>query len=278
LPNAIKTEFHNDQQEILLFDVVNFLKGAWKTIAIFAFLGIVSSIAYLFVAPYQYEATAQIKLAQINFSLPTAPLGTPVEDQASLLARLQLPSNFGKSVIQACGYEEKAAPAQTLAKDLKFSIARGMVNIIELRLLAQSPQGALDCANAVVANVALLQAETIKPYVEEAKVQLILANERLDSAKRVIAKADQSGSAISAAYLSAKDETTFFLVAREKQLDIINSAERRKTKLAAPIYISEKPVSPKKSFSLLAGLFGGILLGFFLAIGRQLFARLKSQP
>lgn len=266
-----------DEQEITLLDVIDFLKGAWKTITIFVFLGISVSIAYIFVAPNQYEATAQIKLAQINFSLPTAPLGTPVEDQASLLARLQLPSNFGKSAIQACGYEEKRDPSLALAKDLKFSIARGMVNIIELRLLAPSIQKASECANAVVDQVGLLQAEMIKPYLEEAKAGLLVDNERLDSAKKIIAKADQSGNAISAAYLAARDEATFFLVEREKKLAIIRSVEQRETKLVAPIYISEKPVSPKKSSSLLAGLFGGLFFGLVFAIGRHLIVRLRNQ-
>lgn len=266
-----------DEREITLREAVNFFKNAWKTIIAFAFLGIAVSVVYIFVKPNQYEATAQIKLAQINFSLPNAPLGTPVEEQASLLARLQLPSNFGKSVIQACGYEEKRDPSLALAKDLKFSIARGMVNIIELRLLAPSIQAASTCASAVVAQVSLLQAEMIKPYIEEAKAGLLVDNERLDSARKIIAKADQSGNAISAAYLAARDEATFFLVEREKKLAIIRSAEQRETKLAAPIYISEKPVSPKKSSSLLAGLFGGLFFGLIFAIGRQLVAKLKSE-
>lgn len=271
------SELSDGSAEISLLDVLNFLKNAWQTIAIFAFLGISASIAFLFVTPQQYEATAQIKLAQINFSLPTAPLGTAVEDQASLLARLQIPSNFGKSTIQACGYEEKRDPSLALSKDLKFSIARGMVNIIELRLLAPSAQKASECADAVVNQVSLLQEEMIKPYVEEAKAGLLVDNERLESAKRIIAKADQSGNAISAAYLAARDEATFFLVEREKKLAILRSVQQRETKLAAPIYISEFPVSPKKGASLLMGLFGGVFLGLVFAIGRQLIIRLKSQ-
>ena len=267
----------NEELSISFLNLMNFLKKTWKTVIVFIFLGIAIALTYIFLAPNQYEATAQIRLAQINFSLSSAPLGTPVEDQASLLARLQFPGNFGKSTIQACGYEDRPQPSQALAKNLKFSIAKGMVNIIELHLLAPSIEKASECVKAVVTQVGLLQQEMISPYVDDAKAELLIDNERLDSARRIIAKADQSGNAFSAISLAARDEMTFFLAEREKKLALIRSAEQRNTKLASPIFIGQKPVSPKKVICLLAGMLGGLFLGLANAICRQLIVRLKGQ-
>jgi uncharacterized protein involved in exopolysaccharide biosynthesis len=49
--------------EISLLDILRFLKGAWKAIAIFGLAGIALSIAYLAITPKQFEAAAQITMA-----------------------------------------------------------------------------------------------------------------------------------------------------------------------------------------------------------------------
>jgi len=149
-------------------------------------------------------------------------------------------------MITACAHENKTDPAQALVKDLKFSIPKGMVNIVEIKALGLSPQVALACANAVVEQITNLQQAIIKNYVDEAQTQLELDNEKLDAARRFISKADQAGSAVSVAYLAARDETTFYLAAKEKTQILINSAQQKGAQLAAPIFIPQKPVSPKK--------------------------------
>ena len=261
--------------EISLIDILNFLKNAWKTIAYTAILGLLAAIAYLLIAVPQYEATAQIKLAQLNFTGPG--LGTPIEDQNSFLARLQFPSNVTQAMITACAYENKTDPAQALVKDLKFSIPKGMVNIIEFKALGSSPQVALACANAVVEQITNLQQAIIKNYVDEAQTQLELDNEKLDAARRFISKADQAGSAVSVAYLAARDETAFYLAAKEKTQILINSAQQKSAQLAAPIFIPQKPVSPKKSISFLVGLLGGMFLGLVIALVRQQYRTYKMR-
>ena len=267
----------SDESEISLLDIIDFFKSSWKTIVTTGAIGILLAITSLFVAVPQYEATAQIKLAQLNFNGPG--LGAPIEDQNSFLVRLQFPSNFTQPIITACGYENKTDPAQALAKDLKFSIPKGAANIIELKILAPSPEKALACANAVLDQISKMQQAIIETYVDEAKTQLEIYNEKLESAHRIIAKADQAGSAMSAAYLGARDETAFYLAAKEKTQILINSAQQKGVQLTAPIFIPQKPVSPKKSIGLLAGLFGGMFLGLVIALARQQYRayKVKSQ-
>ena len=73
------------EQEISLLDILRFLKSAWRTIAIAGLVGIALSVAYLVITPKQYEATAQIAMAQIgaannnNNNNNLNPLGIKIE-------------------------------------------------------------------------------------------------------------------------------------------------------------------------------------------------------
>ena len=268
--------FAEGADEISLLDILDFIKKSYKIMMLCAFLGLLCGIGYLLVATPMYEATAQIRMAQISQVNPTNPFGVPIEDPASLISRLQFPTNYPTQVISACGYEARVHPGLALSKDLKVSVLKGVANTIELKVLSPSPQVAADCANAVFSQITIMQELMSKPFVEEAKTKLSVDNERIEAARRIIAKADQSGSAMSAAYLSARDELTYFLTDREKMADLINSVKNRGTSLVSPIYVVDRPVSPKKRIFLLAGLFGGLLLGLLAALAQTLLAKLRS--
>lgn len=224
-----------------------------------------------------YEAVAQIRMAQITQINPANPFGVSIEDPASLMARMQVPTNYGSDAISDCGYQDRLQPALALSKDAKFSAPKGVANTVELKILSPSPETAANCAQAIFSQITQLQEKISKVFVEEAKIKLAADNERIDAARRLIAKADQSSSAMSAAYLSARDELTYFLTDREKMIDLINSVKNRGTSLASPIYVTEKPVYPKKAMSLLAGLLGGVVLGLLIELTRQMMAKFNSQ-
>ena len=271
------SELSPQNQEISLLDILKFLKSAWKTIASFALFGLVGALTYLLVTPRMYEATAQIRMAQISQVNPANPFGTNIEDPASLIARMQFPTNYTEQVITSCGYQDKPQAALALSKAVKLSIPRGVANTVELKILAPSQQLAASCAQAIFIQIGKMQEQFSGVFVEEAKLKLVADNERIEAARKLIAKADQSGSAMSAAYLSARDELTYFLTDREKMLDLINSVKSRGTRLDSPIYASDKPVSSKKVISLAAGLLGGLFLGILIALGRKGLRKLKSE-
>ena len=261
--------------DISLLDILEFLKSAWKTISAFAVLGLIGAVIYLVVTPSMYEATAQIRMAQISQVNPANPFGANVEDPTSLIARMQFPTNYTEQVISSCGYQDKPEAALALSKAAKLSIPKGVANTVELKVLAPNQKLAASCAQAIFTQIAQMQEQFSRVFVEEAKLKLATDNERIDAARKLIAKADQSGSAMSAAYLSARDELTYFLTDREKMLDLINSVKSRGTRLDSPIYASDKPVSPKKAISLAAGLFSGLFLGLLFALGRKLLGKFK---
>jgi hypothetical protein len=274
---ALDESFLRGGAEISLFDVLDIIKETWKAAIFGAFLGLIGSIAYLIMAPKMYESIAQIRMAQISQINPANFFGTPVEDPGSLVGRMQFPTNYSSELLNACEYEDSAKGATLFAKDVKFSIPKGIANTVEIKILSPSPLVAKICMQGVVRQIQILQEEMSRPFVEEARIKLASDDERINDAKKLIAKADQNGSATSAAYLSARDELTYFLTDREKMMDLINSVKNRSKKLYSPIYVSDVAVWPKKVVSLMMGLLSGLFLGFLVRLVRLIFLRFKGQ-
>jgi uncharacterized protein involved in exopolysaccharide biosynthesis len=72
--------------EISIKDIINFLIEAWKIIFLTSLFGIVGSTVYLWVAPNQYQSTAQISVNNNNAN----PLGISIEYPNLLMIRLKL--------------------------------------------------------------------------------------------------------------------------------------------------------------------------------------------
>jgi uncharacterized protein involved in exopolysaccharide biosynthesis len=266
-------------EEISLLDILCFLKGAWKTIAVTSVVGFSAAVIYLLITPKQYEATAQITMAQIGAANNNNinPLGINIEEPALLIARLSSPTSFTPQVAEACGYQNQPDAALTLSKAIKLVIPKGVANVVELKTFGPSPQIAKDCALTLFDLIKVTQAQIVAPYIEEAKIKLIDDEERLQKAKDLVAKADRSGQAMSASYLSTRDEIRYLLDEITALKNVVTSNKNRTTRLVAPIYASDTPIAPKKRITLAAGVLGGLFLGLLIALGCQMVARLKSE-
>lgn len=163
-----------------------------------------------------------------------------------------------------------------LAKSIKLGLPKGVANVVELKTFGKSPQDAQLCAQAIFELIKTTQAQIVAPYIAEAKTKLLDDEERLAKAKDLVAKADKSGSAMGAAYLSTRDEIRFLLDEITALKTVVTSNQSRATRLIAPIYASDTPVAPKKRVVLAGGLLGGLFLGLLIAMGRQVIARLKK--
>ena len=86
-----------------------------------------------------------------------------------------------------------------------------MANVVELKTFGGSAQVAQDCAQGVFDLIKITQAKIDTPYIEQAKIKLADAEDRLAKAKELLTKADKSGSAIDAIYLSTRDEIRYLL-------------------------------------------------------------------
>lgn len=255
------------EDEISLKSTVNFLAESWKVIIFMGFLGLVGSIAYLWVTPSQYQATAQILMAQVGTSNTTInPKGVDIEDPNLLMVRLRLPSAYSSQEIEACGFESPLASSEVLLNHVKFSTVKAVPSMIEIKVNRDSKEIAIACAQSVFENIKVSQFEIIKPYIEEAKNLLVKYQERLIYSQSLVARADKSGVALSAAYLANRDELKFLNEEIIRLNTFITTADARQTKLVSPIHVSGTPVFPKKTISLISGLMVGIVLGLIFAL------------
>lgn len=268
----------NSDHEISLLDILRFLKGAWKAIAIFGLIGIALSITYLAITPKQYEASVQITMAQIGAANNNNinPLGVNIEEPALLIARLSSPTSFTSEVIAACGLQDQENPSVLLSKSIKLTLLKGVANVVELKTFGPTPQLAQECALAVFDLIKTTQAQIVAPYIEEAKVKLADDEDRLQKAKDLVTRSDKSGSAMSASYLSTRDEIRYLLDEITSLKNVVSSNQNRSTRMVAPIYAGDAPIAPKKQMVLAAGLFGGLFLGLLTALARQMVLKLKS--
>ncbi|QWD16514.1 hypothetical protein G6700_01685 [Polynucleobacter paneuropaeus] len=270
--------------EISLLDILRFLKGAYKTILVFGALGLAIAIAYLVITPNRFEAVAQIQMAQTsganinnNNNNNLNSWGINVEEPALLIARLSSPSSFSAGVIAACGQQAQSNPALATAQTIKLAPIKGISNVVELKTVGPTSEAASICAQAIFELIKTSQAQIQAPYLEEAQTRLTEDGIRLDQAKALVAKADKSGAAMSAVYLSACDEIRYLLNEITTLQNVVSGGQYRATRLVSPIYASDNPVAPKKRIALLVGLSGGLLMGLLIALGRQIWAKLKSQ-
>jgi len=269
----------NQGDEISLLDLMLFLRRFWIIISITGFIGLVVSLTYVLKTPKQYEAIAQIQIAQIRTAtnINSNPMGINIEEPGLLIARISIPTAFTPSTITACGLDGRDNAASILVKSMKLSQPKGAPGVVEIKIIGSNPDTLRECANAIFGLVKTFQDQLVAPYIAEANIKLTNNQTRLVSAKDFILKADKSGSAIGSAYLSNRDEIRYLLDEIATLQYIIASNTSRETRLVAPIYVGDLPISPKKQVTLSVGLLGGIFLGLLLALLYQIVCKFKAQ-
>lgn len=260
----------SQEDEISLKDIIDFLVESWKTIATVGVLGLLSSVAFILITPSQYEATAQIKMAQIDAGNNTNPLGTNLEDPSTLISRLKVPTAFSDKEVQSCNLGKSKYPTEALANSVvKLTAVKGVTSLVELKIRGESKEEALVCAQAIFEQIKDSQKAIMKPYIDGAKALLLMYQVRLNNAQALIARADKSGAALSAAYLSNRDELKFLSDEIIRLNAIITAGDARHAKLVSPIYASDKAVFPKKTMSLVLGLLVGLFLGLLYVLASK---------
>ncbi len=260
----------NFENEISLKDIIDFLIESWRSIVVAILLGVLGSIGYLAVTPNQYQAIAQIQMAQINVIGSTNPFGVNVEDPNLIIARLKLPSTYSAEIIKNCGLENSLDSSEYLASIAKFSIVKGVGSMIELKISRDNKETAINCAQALFESIKTSQNQIIKPYIEVSKALLVQNELRLANSQSLLSRADKSGAALSVAYLANRDEVRFLTEEILHLKRFIITADAGQTKLISPIYAADAPVFPKKTITLIVGLMAGLFLGLLLVIGKKM--------
>jgi uncharacterized protein involved in exopolysaccharide biosynthesis len=248
------------EDEISLKDIVDFVVESWKTIFATGVIGIIGATGYIFVMPNQYEATAQIQMAQLSTGGIS---GVNLEDPNLLIVRLKLPSTYDQVAIDSCSYS-----AEELAKMIKPTLIKG-TQMIDIKVQGLSREQATKCAESILRIVIDSQKAIAEPIIDEAKAKLLKYSQRLQEAQSFIVKADKFGSSMPVTYLSTRDEVKYLTDETVRLNDLIASANSRQAKLISPIYSPENKVSPKSGIALMAGLFAGLFLGLLLMLAKR---------
>lgn len=268
------------QEEISLADILRFVQSNWRVIALCGIAGLAVAIAHIVTTPKRYEATAQILTAQVGATSNNNnknPLGNDIEEPSLVVARFSSPTSASPATIAACGLEGEQDAQFKLVKNIKLSIPKGISSVVELKVFGSSPEAAKSCALGVFSDVKSSQDDLMAPYLEEARVNLILDEERLAKAKEFLLKADQSGSGVGAAYLSTRDEIRALIEKIASLKATLSSSQNRSTRLVSPIYANTSSSSPQKSIVLIAGLLGGLFAGLLLVLAGKQLVSLKAQ-
>jgi hypothetical protein len=202
-------------------------------------------------------------------------LGVNVEEPVLLISRLSSPTSFSTNVMAACGIAEQSNAGLTLSKSIKLTIPKSLTNVVELKTFGPSPQVAERCNLAIFELIKNTQSQIVAPYIAEAKVRLDDDIERLAKARELVAKADNSGSTMGAAYFSTRDEIRYLLDQISALKNVVTSSQNLVTRLVAPIYVGDMPIAPKKQNIFAAGIFGGIVLGLLVALVRREINKMK---
>ncbi len=269
-PNSI-------EDEISIKDIIDFLIEHWKTILGFGVAGLVAALMFAFLMPSQFEAKAQIKMAQIgvnNNNNNVNPLGVNIEEPALLIARMKLPTSFDQATIERCGLSSEKSGAEVLAKKVKLSAVKGAPSVVDLSIQAESKELADACVAATFDLIKNTQKAIAEPFIIEAKSKLSEYQKRLDDSRSVMLRADKSGAALSAAYLATRDEVKYLMDEVIRLQDFITSGDTRMTQLTAPIYAIDHPVFPKKRLTVTVGLMAGLFLGLLFVMGCHAYRRM----
>lgn len=266
----------NHENESSLKEIIDFVAKSWVSIFSFFAVGIVFAIAYISIVPNKYEAIMHLQMAQIS-SGNTLLQKANLEEPSVLIARLKIPYSYSENVINACSSGAKKNRGQDLVQMFNYSLVKGASSIIQVKLQMNEKNVAVNCLKGLFDSIRDSQYQIVEADVEEAKTLLVEYRKNLKKSLNTIAKADESGIALSAAYLSTRDNIIFLNQEIIRLDNFIKSSYLLKTKLMGPIFVSDNPVFPNKRFILIVGGVIGLCLGFLFSLFNHFLSQFNSK-
>jgi LPS O-antigen subunit length determinant protein (WzzB/FepE family) len=274
--------------EISLFDLWEKLKDGWRYVLGGTMLGLAGAGAALMVLPPKYEAVAVVQIAQVG-QITYAQLGQVmivpslnVEPATQVVERMKTPA-FQTTVAQSLGnqawLDDLQRSANATAKYLSLQLikatsAQGASSLIEVKANGASPEDAKNTADASVKELAKRHSELAKPILEKMHSDLRIAKEKLVSAERELEGINKlmASAGVKDDRFTQLSLMTGLRVQKESELfaqrqtilaleTALSAPATQSTKAIEDIFVTNKPVSPKKTLLLALGLIGGLLAG-----------------
>lgn len=260
--------------EISLFDLWKKLRDGRVYILGTSIAGLLVAATAVFIMPPKYEAATLIQVGQVN--------NVAVEPAPQSVERMKMPS-FQFRVAKAIGDAQwqrrlleftNESTKDMVVRSVKATSTLGANSLIEVKAFSASKALAAQKAEAVVAGLVKVHDGLAQPMISKMRNDLSIAREKLARAEKDF---EQLGKLV--ADVSVKDDrfTQLSLITSvrlQKEADVFSQRQTilaLETALMAPatqpakaievVFVSDKPVSPKKGLLLALGLIGGLFLG-----------------
>lgn len=271
-----------EEDEISLFDLYDKLQKGWRGILGGVLSGlVVSTLALIFISP-KYEAVAMLQAGRVA--------GSVVEDTPTIVERLKSPALL-LEIAQDVGDQDWLEDIHDgVGRDvLTSTVPKTTPTVVEVRIKAKSPDAAKSIANSATKLLIQRQNELSKGVLGKIRFDLDVAKEKL-------AQAEKEFSALSKTLASTKVKDGQFSqvslltsLRLQKESEVfglrqsVNALEisllppaTQSAKVLEDIFVSRKPISPKKSLLLALGLVGGLLIGVMFVFFNDAWQRTRE--
>lgn len=272
-----------EDDEISLFDLYERLRQGWRGILSGVLSGLfVASLAIFFI-PSKYEAVAMLQAGKVA--------GTIVEDPSIIVERLKSPALLVE-IAQDIGDQDwmEAIHDGEGRNVLTALVPKTNPSVVEVRIKARSPEAAKKIADSATELLIKRQNELSKGVLGKIRFDLDVAKEKL-------ARVDSELSALSKTLSSTpvKDErfsqvSLLISLRLQKESEMfglrqtVNALEisllppaTQSAKVLEDIFVSRKPVSPKKPLLLALGFVGGFLFGVMFVFFNDTWQRMRER-
>jgi len=261
------------EDEVSLFDLWGKLRDGWRNVGVGSIIGVLGAVAAIALIQPKYEAIAVLQVGQVG--------GQPVESATNAVERMKTSSfqiGLAKRLDQQQWVSDLLNSTTATGKYLSLQVIKATaasgVPLIELKASGVSVDDAKKIADASIQELASRHAEVAKPIIDKLRLDLTIAKEKLASAEKELEGINKL-----VANAGVKDDrfTQLSLMTAlrvQKEAELFGQRQAimaLETALSAPAtqpakaieeaFVTDRPLSPKKSLLIAIGLIGGLLAG-----------------
>ena len=274
--------------EFGLYDLWQTLQAGWRYVLGGVVIGVIGAGAMIVLTPAKYEAVAVVQVGQVGqvrqvdqggqmvevTSHPVEPASQTIERMKTSAFQLGVAEKLGTQTWVADLRASTNATGKYISPQLMKGTIAGPSPLIELKTTGDSAEYAKNIASASVLELANRQAEIAKPMIDKLRLDLKIAREKLASVEselEVINKLVTNVGVKDDRFTQISLMTTLGVQKKSElftQRQLISALETalmppatQSAKAIEEIFVTEKPVSPKKGMLIALGLIGGLLVG-----------------
>lgn len=247
--------------EIDLFELFDTLKERWRLWLSTTLTGGVLAFGISHVLPPIYEVSSLVRIGSAG------PMGQ-VESTPVVMERIKSRA-FQQAVCDALACDEEQRDA--IKKQITITQPKG-TDVLSMIVKADSPARAAAVSEAVVQVLQEAHAELAEPALQNVRKQLTRDQQRLKELEaqrqRVVAQVSraqgEAAAAVAVLQLAQMGGNSELQAVSQRVADLAASLEAPKTRPTErlqKLYVSDRPVSPKKLLITVLGIFMGGVLG-----------------